>query len=173
MTKWPHGRNYQNTQFTMSPCSLLLPFILKAIWVRLMLAKWFVNGRRSVFSPRTEHENMQRWGYVCARMCVHMHMFVCGLLRACVHRIVAGGPQQDCWGWSNHMFSCDFHQHIPGRSHTLSAELCAAPPEDVTCSLQTHGCLTSAYHNTAASRIMGGLNLKPRGARQTLTSIAP
>lgn len=71
------------------------------------------------------------------------------------------------------MFSCDFHQHIPGRSHTLSAELCTAPPKDVTCSLQTHGCLTSAYHNTAACRIMGGLNLKPRGAKQTLTSVAP
>ncbi|TNN44831.1 hypothetical protein EYF80_044980 [Liparis tanakae] len=36
--------------------------------------------------------------------------------------------------------------------------------------LQTHGCLTSAYHNTAAR---GGLNLKPRGAQLTLTRVAP
>ena len=109
----------------------------------------------------------------CARVC--KCTCVCGpaCVRACA-KIFAGGPQHDWgWGWSNHMFSCDFHQHIPGRSHTLSAELSTAPPKDVTCSLQTHGCLTSAYHNTAACRIMGGLNLKPRGAKQTLTSVAP
>lgn len=70
------------------------------------------------------------------------------------------------------MFSCDFHQHIPGRSHTLSAELCTAPPEDVTRSPQTHGCLASAYHNTAARRIIGGPNLRPRGDEQTLTAAA-
>lgn len=108
---------------------------------------------------------------VCEHWCVRVGEWV-GLC-ACMREIVAGGPQHDCSGWSNHMFSCDFHQHIPGRSHTLSAELRTAPPKDVTCSLQTHGCLTSAYHNTAACRIMGGLNLEPRGAKQTLTSVAP
>lgn len=117
---------------------------------------------------------MSRFVHICA--CVYVCVWLGkerGSVRACMREIVAGGPQHDCWGWSNHMFSCDFHQHIPGRSHTLSAELCTAPPKDVTCSLQTHGCLTSAYHNTAACRIMGGLNLKPRGAKQTLTSVAP
>lgn len=29
------------------------------------------------------------------------------------------------------------------------------------------------YHNTAVQRIIGCLNLKPRGAKQTLTSVAP
>lgn len=122
-----------------------------------------------------EWKHVKVCAHVCGYMyvCVYMNVCVCVGLRACMREIVAGGPQHDCWGWSNHMFSCDFHQHIPGRSHTLSAELCTAPPKDVTCSLQTHGCLTSSYHNTAACRIMGGLNLKPRGAKQTLTSVAP
>lgn len=153
-------------------CPLCSKSNLRSIWCWLS-DLW--QGGRSVFSPRTERENMQRWGYVCECVCVGAYVCICpcGLLRACMRKIVAGGPQHDCWGWNNHMFSCDFHQHIPGRSHTLSAELCAAPPEDVTCSLQTHGCLTIAYHNTAACMLMGGLNLKPRGARQTLTSIAP
>lgn len=59
-------------------------------------------------------------------------------------------------------------------AHTLSQRSCTRhPPKDVTCSLKTHGCLTSAYHNTAASGIIGGPNLKPRGDKQTLTSVAP
>lgn len=51
-----------------------------------------------MFSPRTERENMQRYGYVCVSTCVHMHMCVCvcGLLRAYMYKIVAGGPQHDC-----------------------------------------------------------------------------
>ena len=164
----PWCRGDARTQFRPSSC--------KKPRGHLKLVKRYLRDRRDCVRLSGRGGGARKHAKVCARLQVHACVWAClpACMWACMRKIVAGGPQHDWgWGWSNHMFSCDFHQHIPGRSHTLSAELRTAPPKDVTCSLQTHGCLASAYHNTAACRIMGGLNLKPRGAKQTLPSVAP
>lgn len=58
-------------------------------------------------------------------------------------------------------------------AHTLSQRSCAQhPPEDVTCSLQTHDRLAGAYHNTAVRRITAGPDLEPRGAQRSRTGVA-
>lgn len=108
---------------------------------------------------------------------VHFHVFayLCdwgrgGTHHACMHKIVSGGPQRDHWAWSNHTFSCDFHQHIPGRSHTLSVEGRKAIPPSASapwgCDLQPAD--TYLPHKHLSQHSSPPHPRRPRGRRDAL-----
>lgn len=135
-----------------------------------------------VFDFKMRSENTQN---------IYAHLYVCGVeegvgaeghcacVRACVCACVRA--QNCCWWASAGLLRLEESYvqlwfpstHSWTLTHSLSGAAHSTPQG---CDLQpadTNGCLTSAYHNTAACRIMGRLNLKPRGAEQTLTSVAP
>lgn len=100
------------------------------------------------------------WGALCMRACVRA--------RNCCWWASAGLLRLESYVqlWFPSTHSWTLTHSLSGAAHS-TPQGCDLQPAD------TNGCLTSAYHNTAACRIMGGLNLKPRGAEQTLTSVAP